>query len=292
MQFIEDHERSARGWYGGAVGLLGFDGNLNTGLTLRTIRVKDGTAEIRAGATLLYDSDPDAEEAETRLKASAFLDAIRRPRGAEGRASVDGPRPGAGRRVLLVDHQDSFVHTLANYIRQTGAEVITLRAGFPETVLDRLAPDLVVLSPGPGIPRDFDVSGTLDALLRRGLPTFGVCLGLQGMVEHFGGELGVLDYPMHGKASRVRVLGGRLFAGLPAEFTAGRYHSLYALREKLPAALEVTAESEDGVVMALEHAALPFAAVQFHPESIMSLEDEVGLRLLANVVAQLRRAGP
>ena len=292
MQFIEDHERSARGWYGGAVGLLGFDGNLNTGLTLRTIRVKDGAAEIRAGATLLYDSDPDAEEAETRLKASAFLDAIRRPRGAEARASVDGARPGEGRRVLLVDHQDSFVHTLANYVRQTGAEVVTLRAGFPETVLDRLAPDLVVLSPGPGIPRDFDVSGTLDALLRRGIPTFGVCLGLQGMVEHFGGELGVLDYPMHGKASRVRVLGGRLFAGLPAEFTAGRYHSLYALREKLPAALEVTAESEDGVVMALEHAALPFAAVQFHPESIMSLEDEVGLRLLANVVALLRRAGP
>src|SRR5204862_5877163 len=80
MQFIEDHERSARAWYGGAVGVIGFDGNLNTGLTLRTIRVKHGVAEVRAGATLLYDSDPAAEEAETELKASAFLDAIRRPR--------------------------------------------------------------------------------------------------------------------------------------------------------------------------------------------------------------------
>src|SRR4029453_12802540 len=77
MQFIEDHERSSRAWYGGAVGLIGFDGSLNTGLTLRTIRIKNGTAEIRAGATLLYDSDPEAEEAETELKASAFLDAIR-----------------------------------------------------------------------------------------------------------------------------------------------------------------------------------------------------------------------
>jgi anthranilate synthase len=287
MQFIEDHERSPRAWYGGAVGLLGFDGNLNTGLTLRTIRVKDGAAEVRVGATLLYDSEPDAEEEETRLKASAFLDALRRPRGVEAGARLDPPRSGAGRRVLLVDHQDSFVHTLANYLRQTGAEVTTLRAGFPEAVLDDLRPELVVLSPGPGTPQDFDVSGTLRAMLARGIPTFGVCLGLQGVVEHLGGELGVLDYPMHGKASRIRVRGGRLFAGLPGEFTAGRYHSLFAIREKLPAGLEVTAESDDGVVMAVEHAHLPLAAVQFHPESIMSLEGDVGLRLLRNVVTGL-----
>jgi anthranilate synthase len=287
MQFIEDHERSSRAWYGGAVGLIGFDGSLNTGLTLRTIRIKNGTAEIRAGATLLYDSDPVAEEEETRLKASAFLDAIRRPRGIEAAPRVDPPRPGAGRRVLLVDHQDSFVHTLANYLRQTGAEVITLRAGFPARALDDLSPDLVVLSPGPGTPVDFDVSGTLRALLDRGLPTFGVCLGLQGMVEHWGGTLGVLDYPVHGKASRIHVRGGRLFEGLPKEFTAGRYHSLFAIREKLPSALEVTAESEDGVVMAIEHASLPVAAVQFHPESIMSVDDDLGLRLLRNVVDRL-----
>jgi len=291
MQFIEDHERSSRAWYGGAVGLLGFDGNLNTGLTLRTIRVKDGAAEVRVGSTLLYDSDPDAEEAETRLKASAFLDALRRPRAETPRPRVETPRPETGRHVLLVDHQDSFVHTLANYLRQTGARVLTLRAGFLPRALDDLRPDLVVLSPGPGRPRDFDLAGTLDALLQRRIPAFGVCLGLQGMVEHFGGELGVLDYPVHGKASRIKVRGGRLFAGLPEEFTAGRYHSLFAIREKLPAALAVTAESDDGVVMAIEHTALPLAAVQFHPESIMSLGDDIGLRLLGNVVTQLA-AGP
>lgn len=287
MQFIEDHERSPRAWYGGAVGVLAFDGHVNTGLTLRTIRVKDGAAQVRAGATLLYDSDPDAEEEETRLKAAAFLDAIREPRTGAVEARVAVPRPGTNKRVLLIDHQDSFVHTLANYLRQTGAEVVTLRAGFPASVMDELRPHLAVLSPGPGTPRDFDLSGTLDALVRRSIPTFGVCLGLQGMVEHFGGKLGVLDYPMHGKASRVRVVGGRLFEGLPREFSAGRYHSLFALRDTLPAELETTAESDDGVVMAIEHRTLPMAAVQFHPESIMSLEDEVGLRLLRNVIARL-----
>ena len=287
MQFIEDHERSPRAWYGGAVGVMGFDGNLNTGLTLRTIRVTHGVAEVRAGATLLYDSDPAAEEAETELKASALLDAIGRARVTERRPVATTPRPSTGRRVLLVDHQDSFVHTLANYLRQAGAEVVTLRSGFPADTLDDLKPHLAVLSPGPGAPSDFDVAGTIDALVRRRIPVFGVCLGLQGMIEYFGGALGVLDPPVHGKSSRIRVLGGRIFAGLPAEFIAGRYHSLYAIRERLPAVLEVTAESDDGVVMAVEHRALPLAAVQFHPESIMTLADDVGLRLLANVMAHL-----
>jgi anthranilate synthase len=287
MQFIEDHERSPRAWYGGAVGLIGFDGNLNTGLTLRTVRVKDGIAEVRVGATLLYDSDPDEEERETHLKASAFLDALRRPARAVVDLAVESPQPGRGKRILLVDHQDSFVHTLANYLRQTGAAVTTLRAGFPPEALVDVAPDLAVLSPGPGTPRDFDVSGTLRALLERGIPVFGVCLGLQGMVEHFGGALDVLDYPMHGKASRIRVVGGRLFDGLPKEFTAGRYHSLFAVRGQLPPDLVVTAESEDGVIMAVEHRTLPLAAVQFHPESILTLDDEVGLRLLQNMVGML-----
>jgi anthranilate synthase len=289
MQFIEDHESSARAWYGGAVGLVGFDGNLNTGLTLRTIRVLDGVAEVRAGATLLYDSDPEAEEEETHVKASALLDAIRRPAGVE----LEQPRvfdtsAGAGRRILLVDHQDSFVHTLANYLRQTGAEVVTWRSGFPPADLDALRPDLVVLSPGPGSPADFDVSGALAALRARHLPVFGVCLGLQGMVEHFGGKLGVLGYPVHGKPSWIETRGGRLWDGMPKRFRAGRYHSLYALRDVLPAELRITAETEDGVVMAIEHERLPLAAVQFHPESILT-PGELGLRLLANAVTVLCR---
>lgn len=288
MQFVEEHERSARAWYGGAVGLIGFNGNMNTGLTLRTIRIKSGVAEVRAGSTLLYDSDPEDEERECFLKASAFIDALRRPRTDKAAASAaQPPRPGAGKRLLLVDHQDSFVHTLANYFRQTGAEVLTLRAGFPLHEMATYQPDLVVLSPGPGRPTDFAVSETIAEALKLGLPIFGVCLGLQGIVEHFGGTLGTLPEPMHGKPSQVQALGGRLFDDMPETFTAGRYHSLFANVETLPDVLAVTAKADDGIVMAVEHRELPIAAVQFHPESIMSLDDDVGIQLIRNVVAQM-----
>jgi anthranilate synthase len=288
IQFLEDHERSPRRWYGGAIGFLGFNMNMNTGLTLRTVRIKDGMAEVRAGATLLFESDPDAEEAETRLKASALLDAILRPEASPVvRVEAGEDRPGSGLRVLMVDHEDSFVHTLAGYFRQTGADVVTYRAGFPRERLEAESPALVLLSPGPGRPADFGVSDTIAAALSAGIPVFGVCLGLQGLVEHLGGRLGLLPTPMHGKPSEVEVLGGRLFEGLPRRFRAGRYHSLYALRDALPKGLAVTAQTDDGMVMAVEHRDLPVAAVQFHPESIMSLEDEVGLRLVRNVMRRL-----
>lgn len=286
MQFVEDHEQSARRWYGGAVGFIGFDGNMNTGLTLRTARLHKGIAEVRAGATLLFDSDPDAEELETQVKASALLDAILRSEPETSAESSHTPQTGAGRRVLLIDHKDSFVHTLANYLRQTGAEVVTWRSDFEQKALDELNPDLVVLSPGPGSPSDFDVSGTLGALIERGLPVFGVCLGLQGMVEHFGGTLDLLDLPMHGKPSTIFAMEGKLWEGIPERFQAARYHSLYARRDTLPPELHVTAESDDGVVMAIEHESLPMAAVQFHPESILT-RGELGVRLLANVMDRL-----
>ena len=290
IQFIEDHERSPRRWYGGAIGFLGFDGNMNTGLTLRTVRVKDGVAEVRAGATLLFGSDPEGEEAETRLKASALIDAIRRGDRAPGpmvEASTD--RPGDGRRVVMVDHEDSFVHTLAGYFRRTGAEVITYRAGFPRRLIAEERPDLVLLSPGPGRPEDFGVGETIGAALAAGIPLFGVCLGLQGIVEFYGGSLSVLPAPMHGKPSMMNVRGGRLFEGLPGRFEGGRYHSLYADRGTFPEALEVTAESDEGIVMAVEHADLPVAAVQFHPESILTLDEDAGMAVVMNVMRGLER---
>ena len=286
MMFLEQHERTARAWYGGAVGKVGFDGSLNTGLTLRTIRVADGHAEVRVGATLLWDSEPDEEESETELKASAFLDAIRRPRSAAA-TGVAASVP-SDRRVLLVDHLDSFVHTLANYLRQTGATVVTRRAGFPTEEISADNFDLIVLSPGPGRPDDFSIGPVVRASLDAGLPLFGVCLGLQGIVEYFGGELGQLSTPMHGKPSAIRILGGQLLDGLPKEFRAGRYHSLFARRSEVPDSLEVTAVSlDDDIVMAVEHRELPVAAVQFHPESIMSLDDGVGLALIRNAVDRL-----
>ncbi len=283
MMFLEDHEKSPRAWYGGAIGKVGFDGGLNTGLTLRTIRIKDGHAEVRVGATLLWDSDPVAEEEETELKASAFLDALRLPRRTADISTFQAAEE--KKSVLLVDHMDSFVHTLGNYLRQTGADVTTQRTGFPLEDLSRLRPDLLVLSPGPGTPSDFAISNTIQAALALEIPIFGVCLGLQAVVEFFGGTLNQLVTPMHGKASPIQVTGGRLFAGLPAEFRAGRYHSLYARKDAIPASLEVTATSaDDDVVMAVEHKSLPINAVQFHPESIMSFDDEIGLRLVRNAV--------
>src|SRR5207237_9284279 len=128
IRFIEEEERSSRRWYGGAIGRLTFDGNINTGLTLRTMRLKDGVAEIRAGATLLYDSDPEAEEAECRLKAAALLGAIRGPgQIAAEPAAASQARAASGRKVLLIDHEDSFVHTLDGYIRQSGDESVKFR---------------------------------------------------------------------------------------------------------------------------------------------------------------------
>ncbi|GII60739.1 anthranilate synthase component I [Sphaerisporangium krabiense] len=286
MQFIEDHEATARRWYGGAVGYLGFDGSMNTGLTLRTAQVRDGVAVVRAGATLLFDSDPAAEERETELKASALLGALAAV-GDTLREPAPVPvqeRPGEGVKVLLVDHEDSFVNTLADYFRRHGADVVTLRHGFPLTVLDEIGPGLVVLSPGPGWPTDFGTSALLDALYARELPVFGVCLGLQAMVEHAGGELSLLGHPEHGKRGRVARTGdSALLEGLPEEFTAARYHSLHAKRPGVKG-FTVTAETPDGAVMALEDTAARRFAVQFHPESILTVEGGAGARIIANVL--------
>ena len=117
---------------------------------------------MRAGATLLFESDPDAEEAETRLKASALLDAINRADDeTDGLTEAARALPGRGKRVLMVDHEDSFVHTLAGYFRQTGAEVVTYRCGFTADMLKKESPDLVLLSPGPGRPEDFQLADTI-----------------------------------------------------------------------------------------------------------------------------------
>ncbi|PLP56697.1 anthranilate synthase component I [Mesorhizobium loti] len=291
MRFIEQNEKSPRAWYGGAIGMVHFNGDMNTGLTLRTIRIKDGIAEVRAGATLLFDSVPEEEEAETELKASAMLSAIRDAKaGNSAGTERETARVGEGVRILLVDHEDSFVHTLANYFRQTGADVSTVRTPVPEEVFDSFKPDLVVLSPGPGTPKDFDCAATIKKARKRELPIFGVCLGLQALAEAYGGELRQLAIPMHGKPSRIRVSKpGVVFSGLPKEVTVGRYHSIFADPVRLPDDFIVTAETEDGVIMAFEHKKEPIAAVQFHPESIMTLGHNAGMRMIENVVAHLPR---
>ncbi len=278
---IENLEKSARGWYGGAVGMLKLNGDINTGILIRTTYLRDGIATYPAGATLLYDSDPAAEERETRLKATGFFRLLGAP-AVPPRHDVTAEN--FAPKLLLVDNDDCFIHTLANYARQTGASVVTYRAGFPLEMLKELAPDLLLISPGPGRPADFGVVNVVAKAIDLGIPLFGVCLGLQGIVEAFGGKLGVLDYPMHGKPSIIHHNGAGVFEGLPEQFAVGRYHSLFAVRDKLPGCLEITAESEDGVIMGVRHRQLPIEAVQFHPESLLTAADDLGLRLMRNAM--------
>lgn len=284
---IENLEKTPRGWYGGAIGMLKLNGDINTGILIRTTYLRDGIATYPAGATLLYDSVPEMEERETRLKATGFF-RIFSPPAAPPSATLSLPVDNPP-KLLLVDHDDCFIHTLANYARQTGASVVTYRAGFPMEMLCEIAPDLLLISPGPGRPSDFDVPELVKRAVDTGIAIFGVCLGLQGIVEAFGGELGILDYPVHGKPSMIHNNGTGVFAGLPASFAVGRYHSLYAIRDRLPSCLEITAESDDGVIMGIRHKQLPIEAVQFHPESILTAADDIGLRLMHNAVASVVR---
>ncbi len=288
-QAIENLEKDARGWYGGAIGMLGLNGDINTGITIRTVHVKDGMARYAAGATLLYDSDPASEDDECRLKATNFFRALY-PSDPAGSNAYQTRRVGEGVHILLVDNDDCFIHTLANYARQTGARVSTYRSHVALEMIDSEKPDIVLISPGPARPADFGVPTLVKELANRSVPTFGVCLGLQGIVEAFGGQLQVLDYPMHGKGSPVAHRDQGVFRGLPPSFRVGRYHSLYANREELPSCLEITAESDDGIIMGVRHRELPIEAVQFHPESILTLERDCGLRLIENMIEMYAHA--
>ena len=287
MQTIENLENSPRRWYSGCVGFLWFNGYASTGMTLRTVHLEKGLATVRAGATLLYDSDPVAEERETRIKASAFLEATLGHKASENQQNLLPKTTGKGKKVLFVDHHDSFVHTLASYVRQTGAEVTTLRSGFPLHLLEELKPDLLFLSPGPGRPSEQGIPELVGAAVERGIPVFGVCLGHQGIAEHFGGRLNTFEKPYHGKPSSIQHEGVSLFRDLPNPFRAGRYHSLYVDRASLPDCLEVTAETDEGIIMGLKHRELPVLSVQFHPESILTLSEQNGLRLIHQAIEML-----
>lgn len=304
VQTIEDLENSPRGWYSGAIGFLTLHGDLNTGITLRTAVLKDGFATLRSGATLLYGSDPVLEEEETRTKAAAFLHAVASKQKSPVVQLNTDPTifsAGKGKTVLLVDYQDSFVHNLASYLRVTGASVVTHRAGFPEELLEKLRPSFILLSPGPGRPRDFFMLELLDKIVKRNIPCLGVCLGHQGIGEYFGATLSQLPLPYHGKSSLIDHTDTGIFAHLPQKFPAGRYHSLYLEEKTIPDCLRITAksvaaENESGVmsgvmpvIMGLQHKTLPIAGIQFHPESIMTAKQNAGMILLNNALQELCR---
>jgi anthranilate synthase/aminodeoxychorismate synthase-like glutamine amidotransferase len=171
--------------------------------------------------------------------------------------------------ILLVDNYDSFTYNLAHLFQELGADVQVVRNDAVDAeAAERLAPSHLVVSPGPGRPADS--GATLEIVSRLGpkVPTLGVCLGHQAIVEAFGGKVGQAKRLVHGKASAVRHDGAGLFARLPEPLEAGRYHSLAATR--VPECLEVCATTEDGEVMAVRHRELPIDGIQFHPESVLT----------------------
>jgi anthranilate synthase component II len=187
-------------------------------------------------------------------------------------------------KVLILDNYDSFVYNLAQYVGEIADNVIVKRndeVNVP-TIL-RLSPDKIIISPGPGTPVDTRYFGTCTAVLReisRKIPTLGVCLGHQGIVHSFGGKIVRAKKLRHGKTSPIKHDGKGVFQGLRNPFEATRYHSLVADRRSLPDSLEVSAQSEDDQeIMGVRHRVFPIEGVQFHPESILTVD---GHRIIEN----------
>jgi anthranilate synthase component 2 len=191
----------------------------------------------------------------------------------------------AGPRVLVVDNYDSFVYNLVQYLGELGAQPLVERSDqFTIADVEAMAPDAILISPGPGRPEDAGLSNELIRDFAGRVPIFGVCLGHQCIGQVFGGDVVRAPEIMHGKTSLIRHEGAGVFAGLPNPLEATRYHSLVVTN--VPDVLEVTAQTDDGIVMGLRHRELDVEGVQFHPESILTAS---GHDLLRNF---LRRAVP
>ncbi|MDQ1519815.1 MAG: anthranilate synthase component [Actinomycetota bacterium] len=193
--------------------------------------------------------------------------------------------------MLVIDNYDSFVYNLVQYLGELGAEPVVHRHDAVSLdEMDALAPDAVLISPGPGRPEDAGLSNAaIEHFGSRGVPVLGVCLGLQCIGQLYGGEVVRAPKVMHGKTSQVHHHGSGVFRGLPNPLTATRYHSLVVERDTLPDVLEVTATSEDGLVMGLRHWELPVEGVQFHPESILTDAGHALLRNFLELAAPVRQ---
>jgi anthranilate synthase/aminodeoxychorismate synthase-like glutamine amidotransferase len=185
--------------------------------------------------------------------------------------------------ILLIDNYDSFTYNLAQYLGQLG-ESLVVRRNDQITLdeIEKLKPERIVISPGPGVPQD---AGIIVELIRRfagKVPVLGVCLGHQAIGYAFGGRVVCAPTIMHGKTSQIRHDGKTIFRDVPQGFSATRYHSLVVERRGLPRELEISARTEDGTIMGLRHRKLPLEGVQFHPESVLT---DVGMQLLRNFLS-------
>ncbi len=191
-------------------------------------------------------------------------------------------------RVLVVDNYDSFVYNLVQYLGELGAEPIVHRDdAITLADVEAIDPDGILISPGPGRPEDAGLSNELIRTWGARRPVFGVCLGHQCIGEVFGGDVVRAPEVVHGKTSQIHHLGVGVFSGLPDPLEATRYHSLVVERSTLPDELEITAWTDDGIIMGLRHRELPIEGVQFHPESVLT---ESGHDLVANFLRRCATA--
>ncbi len=192
-------------------------------------------------------------------------------------------------KVLLIDHEDSFVHNIEQALASEGARVRCLRATAPLRIALTDDPDAIVLSPGPGHPRDRRLTGLSRSLLAhwdQERPFLGVCLGHQLIAEHYGARVVRAPEPVHGDTTRITHDGRGVFTGVPSPTWVARYHSLVVRRSSVPPALEITARGDDGLVMGLRHRDRPVQSLQFHPESYLTRSGSV---LLGNFLRGARR---
>ncbi len=182
--------------------------------------------------------------------------------------------------LLVLDNYDSFTYNLVQYLGELGADMKVVRNDevSVDEIENSLCPEKILISPGPGTPDGAGI--TLDVISRfaRSIPILGVCLGHQAIGQHFGGKVIRAPEPVHGKPVEVSHDGKTIFEGIEGTFNAGRYHSLIVERESLPQSLEISAESPDGLIMAMRHRTLPIEGVQFHPESILTEHGKIMLR--------------
>ncbi|WP_020676962.1 anthranilate synthase component II [Geopsychrobacter electrodiphilus] len=192
--------------------------------------------------------------------------------------------------LLMIDNYDSFTYNLVQYFMELGEEVLVVRNDKLDIAdIERLAPQHLVISPGPCTPNEAGISVPAIQHFAGKIPLLGICLGHQSITAAFGGKVVRADRLMHGKTSMIEHDGRGIFSGVDNPFIATRYHSLIAERTSLPACLRVTAWTDDEVIMALEHRALPIWGVQFHPESILTTS---GMQLLANFLKLSAEATP